>query len=126
MNSKTILLAATLVGGLLSSAVVSSAAVVLSDLSINAAEFSGPTPLKIVHPTGIAPSHRREIVRLTLTIDEAGVPHNVHFLSGRDPNLVQHLLPAVAQWRFTPAMKNGRAVAMTVVLPLELADDLAY
>ncbi len=125
MNSKKILLAAALVGGLLSSAVVSSAAVVLSDLTLRSAKDSMPALVKIVHPTGIFPSHRGEVVRLSLTIDETGLPHNVRFVSGRDPNLVQRLLPAVTQWKFTPAVKNGRAVAMEVVLPIQLVDHSA-
>lgn len=126
MNSKTLLLAATLAGGLLSSAVVSSAAVVLSDLTISSAEFTAPVPVKVVNPTGISTSHRGEIVRVGLTIDEAGLPHNVHLLAGRDPGLVKYLLPAVAQWKFTPALKNGRAVATDVVLPIQLVDGLVF
>ena len=125
MNSKTILLAVTLTGGLLCSAVVSSAAVVLSDFTIGATEYSVPAALKIVHPSGISRRYEGETIRLSLTIDETGLPHNIHFLSGRDPNLVEHLLPAVAQWKFTPAMKNGRAVATEVVLPIQLSDSLA-
>ena len=125
MNSPKFILAATLAGGLLCSAVVSSAAVVLSDLTLSTAQDAVPAPVKIVNPTGILPSHRGEIVRLSLTIDEAGLPHNVHFISGRDPNLAEHLLPAVAQWKFTPAMKNGRAVATEVVLPIQLVDSFA-
>jgi TonB family protein len=125
MNSNKILLAATLAGGLLCSAVVASSAVVLSDLTISTAKDTMPVPTKIVNPTGISPGHRGEIVRLSLTIDESGLPHNVRFVSGRDPNLVQHLLPAVAQWKFTPAVKHGRPVATEVVLPIQLVDNLA-
>ena len=39
-----------------------------------------------------------------------------------DYSHLTHLLPAVAQWKFTPAMKNGRAVSADVVLPIELVD----
>jgi len=125
MNRHKSILAATLAGGLLCSAVVASAAVVLSALPHSTAQDAVPAPVQIVHPTGILPSHRGEIVRLSLTIDEAGLPHNVRFVSGRDPNLAEHLLPAVARWKFTPAMKNGRAVATEVVLPIQLVDALA-
>jgi TonB family protein len=128
MNSKikTILLAATVTAGLLSSAVVSSAAVVLSDLTVNSAEFTAPAPVKIVHPVGISRRHEGETVRVSLTIDDTGRAHNVHLVGGRDPDLVKYLLPAVAQWQFSPAKKNGRAVTTDVVLPIELVDNSAF
>lgn len=122
MNSKNILLAATLAVGLLSSAVVSSAAVVLSDLTISAAENSAPSLVKVVSPTGISRRYEGATVHLRLTVDESGRPHHITLLSGQDQNLVNHLLPAVAQWKFAPAMKNGRAVAMQIELPVELVD----
>jgi protein TonB len=122
MNSKKILLAATLAGGLLSTAVVSSAAVVLSDLTVNAAENSAPVPTKIVAPSGISRRFEGAVVYLRLTVDETGRPHHITLRSGEDQNLVNHLLPAVAQWKFTPAMKNGRAVPMQIELPVELVD----
>ena len=122
MNSNRILLAAALAGGLLSSAVVSSAAVVLSDLTISSTENSAPAPLRIVAPSGISRRYEGATVHLRLTVDESGRPHHITFQSGQDQNLVNHLLPAVAQWKFTPAKKNGRAVAMQIELPVELVD----
>ncbi len=122
MYSKKILLAVALAGGLLSSAVVSSAAVVLSDLTINAAENSAPSPVKVVSPTGISRRYEGATIHLRLTVDESGRAHHVTLLSGQDENLVKHLLPAVAQWEFKPARKNGRAVAMQIELPVELVD----
>jgi len=122
MNSKNILLAATLAGGLLSSAVVSSAAVVLSDLTINSSGYTAPTPVKVVSPTGISRRFEGQTVRLRLTVDESGRPRNIALVSGDDQNLVKHLLPAVAQWQFAPAKKDGRAVAAQIELPIELVD----
>lgn len=123
MNSKNILFAATLAGGLLSSAVVASASVVVdSAVMAESAAYSAPAPMKVVSPTGISRRYKGETIRLSLTIDADGQPHNISLLSGRDPNLVRQLLPAVAQWQFAPAMKNGKAVPAAVVLPIELVD----
>lgn len=117
MNFKNILFAAALMGGLLSaSAAVGSTAT--SDVS----SYSAPTPLKIVAPSGIARRFQGETIRLSLTIDETGRPKNINLLSRRDSNLERNLLPVVGQWKFVPAMKNGRPVSADVVLPIELVD----
>lgn len=121
MNSKNILLAA-LVGGLLSASALSAAVVIDPVAMTGGASYSAPTPVKIVSPTGIARRFQAETIRLTLTIDETGQPHNINLLSARDPNLIRNLLPAVAQWKFTPAMKNGQPVSADVVLPIQLVD----
>lgn len=123
MNSKKFLLAATFAGGLLSVSVLS-ATVIINPVGMNeSSSYSAPAPLKIVNPTGILRRYQGETIRLSLTIDEAGLPHNIRLLSERDPHLVKYLLPAVAQWKFTPAMRNGRPVSANVVLPIALVDD---
>lgn len=125
MNSKRILLAATLAGGLLSVSVLS-ASVVINPVGLTGtAEYSAPSPMKIVNPTGILRRYQGETIRLSLTIDATGQPHNINLLSKRDPHLVKHLLPVVAQWKFTPAMKNGRPVSADIVLPIQLVDSSA-
>ncbi len=120
MNFKNILLAATVLGGLLS---VSTASVIIdSAVTTDVASYSAPTPLKIVAPSGISRRYQGETIRLSLTVDAAGQPKNIHLLAARDANLVRHLLPAIAQWEFVPAMKNGRPVSADIVLPIELVD----
>lgn len=126
MNSKNILLAATLAGGLLSSALVASASVVVDAAVLSdTGSYSAPAPLKVVNPTGIARRYQGETIRLSLTINEAGQPQNINLLSARDPHLVRHLLPVIAKWQFTPATRNGRAVPADIVLPIQLVDDPA-
>jgi hypothetical protein len=122
MNSKKILLAATLVGGLLSAVVASAAVVIDQELIIKAVTYTPPAPVKVVVPTGISRRFQGEIIRLRLTVDVAGLPHNIDLCSGRDPNLVRHLLPVVAQWQFTPAMRNGQPVSADIVLPVEIVE----
>jgi protein TonB len=123
MNHKNILRTAVLAAGLLSASIASAALAVDSVVATDAASYSAPAPLTIVAPSGIPRRFQNETSRLSLTIDESGRPRNIELLSARDAALVRHLLPAVAQWRFSPAMKNGRAVATNVVLPIELVDE---
>ncbi|HEX2861524.1 MAG TPA: energy transducer TonB [Lacunisphaera sp.] len=125
MNLKSILLAAAVSGGLCST-VLASASETADPTPAPAVEsFSAPTPLKIVTPTRIPRRFVDTVVRVSLTIDETGCPRNVDLLSGRDPALIRHLLPAVARWKFSPAMKNGHPVSADVILPLELVDKSA-
>lgn len=121
MNTRHLLLAAALAGGLLSTAAVSQASVVVTDI-VTGASYSAPVPLKVVSPQNLPRRYMNETIRLALTIDETGRPHNITLLSGRDPKLVRNLLPAVEQWQFKPAMKDGRAVPAEVVLPLEVVE----
>lgn len=125
MNSKNILLVAALVGGLLSASVASAVVVIDPVTMTGSAEYSAPAPLKIVNPTGIARRFQGETIRLSLTVDAAGQPHNISLLSGNDPHLVRHLLPVVAQWQFAPAKKNGQAVSADIVLPIQLVENSA-
>lgn len=120
MNSKPFLLAATLVGGLLSSA---TAAVVVSPATLDANESLAPAPVKIVSPTAVPRRYEAETIRVGLTVDAHGHARNVQLLSPRDPALEKRLLPALAKWEFAPAKKNGQAVPMDVVLPLQLVDE---
>lgn len=119
MKIKSIILAATLTGGLLSAA---SASVIVTPLVTDSTTFTAPAPVKVVAPVAIPRHYQGETIRVSMTIDESGRAHNLDLLNGRDPSLVKRLLPAVAQWQFKPAMKDGRAVAADIVLPVQLVD----
>jgi TonB family protein len=122
MNLKTILLAATVTAGLLSTAAVSHAAVVVSEIATDSTAFSAPAPAKVVSPTDLPRRYQNKTIRLSLTVDESGRPHNIAVLSDRDEKLARRLRSAVSQWEFTPAMKNGQPVSVDVVLPLQVVD----
>ena len=121
MNFKNLLLVATTAGGLLAASALS-AGVVIPDASAARAEFSAPEPAMVVAPMNIPQRYQDATIRISLTVDEQGRAHYVDLLDGRDPALVRHLLPVIAQWQFKPAMKEGRPVSMNVVLPLHLVD----
>jgi hypothetical protein len=120
MNFKNLLLVATTAGLLAASAL--SAGVVIADATSAHAEFTAPAPAMVVAPMNIPRDYQDTTIRISLRVDEQGRAHYVDLLDGRDPRLVRHLLPVIAQWQFKPAMKDGRPVAVNVVLPLRLVD----
>jgi hypothetical protein len=123
MNLKELFLAATVTGGLFAASALS-AGVVISPL-VTESEFVAPAPTKVVAPANIPRHYQNETIRVSLTVDADGRARNVDLLDGRDPNLVRHLLPAVAQWQFKPALKDGRPVSAQIILPVQLVDSPA-
>jgi TonB family protein len=79
-----------------------------------------PGVAKAVSPEGLSPLHKDRVVRLALTIDANGKASDISITSPSDRNLREALIPAVAQWEFTPATKDGKAVPARVVLPVKL------
>ena len=120
MKMKSVVLSAAILGGLFS---VTSFANVIVPTGSDPVKFEAPVPVKVVNPTGLLRSHAGETVTLTLTIDAAGQPHDIRLMQGNDRNLTARLLPAVAQWKFAPAKKNGVPVPAKIVLPVQLLDD---
>jgi protein TonB len=49
---------------------------------------------------------------LGVTVDECGAVRDVHVTRSTDKRLDQHSIEAVKQWRFTPATKDGKAIAV--------------
>lgn len=107
-------------GGFVSTTLLSGGVVITP--AATAEEFSAPHPALVIAPASIPRDYQDQVVRLKLTIDAKGRARAIDLLDGRDPRLVRHLLPVVAKWQFTPAMKNGEAVTATVVLPLRLVE----
>lgn len=120
MTLKKILLAATATAGLLSTAAVSHGSVVVSEIVTDSTAFSAPAPAKVVSPTDLPRRFENKTIRLSLTVDETGRPHNIMVVSDRDRKLAERIRSAVSQWEFTPAMKHGQPVAVDVVLPLQV------
>lgn len=120
MNSKILLLSATLLGGVLSTASATTAdahATVAQGL-----KFDVPTVAHVVSPTNLSSRYRGTDVTLSFTLDVNGHPHDIRVLSHRDRNLEQNLVPAVAKWQFTPAKENGVPVSTKVILPIKLVE----
>lgn len=79
-----------------------------------------PSVAKAVSPAGLSPLHKDRVVRVAMTIDVNGKASDISIASPSDRNLREALIPAVAQWEFTPATKDGKAVSARVVLPVKL------
>ena len=119
MKMKSVILSAAILGGLFS---VSSFANVIVQAGTAPEKFEAPVPVKVVNPTGLFRRHEGETVKLSLTVDAAGQPHDIRIMAGQDQNLTERLLPAVAQWKFIPAKKDGVPVSSRIVLPVQLVD----
>ena len=117
MKMIKLLAGAALAGGLISSTFASEEAPTAWPQS---ARTDKPTVTKVVNPTGVPQRHEGATVDVTFTVDANGQPHHIKVLSPADPDLTRSLVPAIAQWRFTPAQKNGAPVSTRVLLPLKL------
>jgi TonB family protein len=58
-------------------------------------------------------------VVLGLTVDENGTVHDVHVITSLDKRLDQNAMDAVKQWKFQPAMKDGKPVAVLTTVQVE-------
>lgn len=81
-----------------------------------------PRPVEVVEPTDLPSRYVGETVNVTFLVDEMGNPSEIKLVDhADDTELANSLLPAMAQWKFTPLQKNGQAVSHRVMLPVELA-----
>lgn len=121
MKKITLFIAATLAGVALSANVF--AATCDQCATGGTAKATLPIPQTVVHPTGLPRQYENVTVQFALTVDENGIPHNVTTVGQVPKDLATRLVPVVSQWRFTPAHSaDGKAIASTVVMPLELVD----
>lgn len=122
MNSLKLLAGAVLFGGLISSSLFASDAVTGAKHGQSALS-AVPHPSKVVAPEGLPRRFVGKTVKLTFTIDENGRPRDISMVKPTDRDLARSLVPALSQWRFTPAQENGVPVAKRVVLPLTFSVD---
>ncbi len=119
MKATKILLGATLIGSLLSASLFGT----VEDYRklYQATRTDIALPSKVIAPTDLPRRFVDATVMIALTVDAAGLPHDIAIMKPIDPELSRALIPALAQWRFTPAQKDGQPVAQRVVLPIKLA-----
>ena len=51
-------------------------------------------------------------VKLHVVVNEEGLAEDIFVVEGLEESLDQNAMEAISQWRFTPATKDGRAVAV--------------
>ncbi|NNE44510.1 MAG: M56 family metallopeptidase, partial [Gemmatimonadetes bacterium] len=88
-----------------------------------AAFDEAPRPLKTVPPVYPEPPltmGEGGVVRLSLVVDEAGLPTEIRVVEGVDayPELERAAVEAVKQWTFHPATADGVPVKAQIVLPV--------
>jgi hypothetical protein len=81
-----------------------------------------PVPTKVVQFKDLSRKYENATVAVTMTIDAAGVPHDVKPAGNMPRELIAVVVPMVQQWRFRPSYVNGQAVPARVVLPLQLVE----
>ena len=119
MKSKSLVIAAALVGSLCSS--VSAVTIVDTGLAaVIAGKLEAPVPVSIVNPANLPPSYKGATVNLKFTVDETGQAHDIRVVSNKDRVVAKNLAAAISQWKFTPARQNGVPVSSKVTLPLQL------
>jgi TonB family protein len=56
---------------------------------------------------------------VSFIVDTNGLPQNAKVVRGLDPGLDQKALEAVSKYRFKPAMKDGRPVAVMISVQVD-------
>jgi TonB family C-terminal domain len=79
-----------------------------------------PVPVAVVRPS-ISPDYAGAKIDVAFTVDARGMPTGLTVVSSPDAAVAKTVADAVKKWRFTPAQKNGVAVATKVVLPVRIA-----
>ena len=81
-----------------------------------------PVPVAVVSPSDVDAKYTGAKVELAFTVDAKGFPTDFSVISSPDAVIAKVMMDAVSKWRFTPAQKNGIAVATKVVLPVKIAE----
>jgi periplasmic protein TonB len=58
-------------------------------------------------------------VIIALVVSSKGLPKDPHVVKGLDKDLDESAVEAVREWRFAPAQKDGKAIAVRVSLQIE-------
>jgi TonB family protein len=58
-------------------------------------------------------------VIIALVVNSKGLPQDPHVVKGIDKDLDESAVEAVKEWRFAPAQKNGKAVAVRVSVQIQ-------
>jgi len=61
-------------------------------------------------------------VMVGLVVTSGGMPKNLRVVHGLDKDVDQSALDAVKQWRFEPAKKDGKAVAVRITIEIQFRD----
>ncbi len=82
-----------------------------------------PVPTSVIMPEVSSKFVGKQVV-LEFVVDAAGKPTSITSATpGADTDLVASVTDAVSQWRFAPAIVDGKPVARKVALPVNIVAD---
>ena len=61
-------------------------------------------------------------VIIALVVSSKGLPKDPHIVKSLDKDLDQSAVDAVKEWRFAPAQKDGKAIAVRVSVQIQFHD----
>jgi len=117
MNQIKMLLGAAMLSGLISTSVYAGSG---APANPPRSVATVPHPEVLVGPEDLPRRYLDMTVKVSFTVDEKGQPRDIKLLTPNGRDLARSLLPAIAQWRFTPAFVNGEPVARRVIMPVKL------
>jgi hypothetical protein len=79
---------------------------------------TAPALIHVVDMRGL--THIDSGVILSLWVETDGVPSHIHVLQGGDSTQNEKIIAAVRQYRFNPAMENGKPVLVEMNLQLDI------
>src|SRR4051794_24514051 len=74
---------------------------------------SAPVPVVKPQPAYDAADYARGVhgdILVSVTVDQKGIPYDIHILRSLDAALDKKVMDALAKWKFSPGMKDGKPV----------------
>lgn len=92
---------------------------------LHAADTEPPVPMRTVapeYPTEMQASGMSGIVVLSCAIDEKGLVTEAKVTKTTNEAFNKAAVAAVGKWRFRPAQKDGKPVAVLITLPMKFTN----
>lgn len=82
-----------------------------------------PVPVEVISPVA-SPDFVGQQVDVEFVVDKMGKPTAITVKSPADLSAERTVKSAVARWKFSPAVRDGQAVSMKVVLPVRFVESI--
>ena len=89
---------------------------------LRAADFEPPVPVRTVapdYPADLRASGTSGLVVLSCEVDDRGVVTGAKVNKTTNEGFNQAAMTAVEKWKFRPAQKDGKPIAMRISLPVK-------
>jgi TonB family protein len=88
---------------------------------------SNPAPLDTiapVYPAALTESGKDGVAKLAFTVNEKGLVENPSVVEATEPEFGEAAMEAIKEWRFKPAMVDGKPVSKKVAIPFQFTASL--